>query len=104
MSEKKTGTRRKRTDYSKAAVAGERTTTVEQPVRTTPIRTTIDIKPTVHTMVKRWCNMTAADMGLSDVHLAEVTRVLWHLLVDPTNQDLAERVRVELTRGSGKLT
>ncbi|NQE72683.1 MULTISPECIES: hypothetical protein [Nocardia] len=88
---------RRRTDYSKVAVEGERTPkVVQKSLRTTPIRVTLDLKPKAHQDLKRWCNNAAVATGLPDVPLAPVLRILGEILVDPKNQELSERVKQEL--------
>ncbi|MFD4401114.1 hypothetical protein, partial [Kitasatospora sp. NPDC058478] len=45
-------------------------------VRTEPIRVTLDLKPTLHTKLKKWCNLTAAERDLPEVAMAPVLRLL----------------------------
>ncbi|MFC7535706.1 hypothetical protein, partial [Actinoplanes sp. GCM10030250] len=90
---------RRRTDYSKTATEGERTTkVVQKSLRTTPIRVTLDLKPKAHQDLKRWCNNAAVATGLPEVALAPVLRILGEMLVDPDNRELSERVKEELVR------
>ncbi|MFJ9901233.1 hypothetical protein ACIQPR_48840 [Streptomyces sp. NPDC091280] len=78
-------------------------TAVEETIRTTPIRVTVDISPALHKALKRWCNGAALDLDLTDVALAGAARALVAELTepDPTKQlpGLEERVRARLKAG-----
>ncbi|MCY0923702.1 MULTISPECIES: hypothetical protein [Streptomyces] len=84
----------KRAETSQAAVA---------PVvaRTTPIRITVDVRPTLHRRLKRWCNGTALERDLSSVELSAVFRILADELLE--DEKLAEKVAKRLAAKDGKL-
>ncbi|MGW1935011.1 hypothetical protein [Streptomyces sp. NPDC001919] len=63
-------------------------------VRTEPIRVTLDLSPTQHRALKRWCNAAAADLDLSQVPLSRVLRLLGEELVE--SEDLASRIGEKL--------
>nr|WSX25663.1 hypothetical protein OG690_38630 [Streptomyces tubercidicus] len=102
----------KRTDYRAAA---DRSSVPPRPrgkaaMRTTPVRTTLDLAPELHMDLKRWCNTAAVDLHQPDVPLVAVLRQLVHLLAVEDDQDeehedfralLAERVLERLAEQSG---
>ncbi|MGP3691788.1 hypothetical protein ACTVZO_45355 [Streptomyces sp. IBSNAI002] len=69
--------------------------------RTTPIRITVDVRPTFHRRLKRWCNGTAAERDLSSVDLSAVFRILADELLE--DEKLAEKVAKRLQAKDGKL-
>ncbi|MFF4291371.1 hypothetical protein ACFY0R_39685 [Streptomyces sp. NPDC001633] len=97
----------KRTDYRAAA---DRSSAPPRPrgkaaMRTTPVRTTLDLAPELHMDLKRWCNAAAVELHQPDVPLVAVLRQLVHLLAVEVPDDeeheefrtlLAERVRERL--------
>ncbi|MFJ8301745.1 hypothetical protein ACIQ9R_38410 [Streptomyces sp. NPDC094447] len=75
---------KRRNRYAQAgsqAPAAPRATEAAKKVRTEPIRVTLDLSPTQHRALKRWCNQAAADHDLSQVALARVLRLLGEELV-----------------------
>ncbi|MFE0654463.1 hypothetical protein ACFVZH_38630 [Streptomyces sp. NPDC059534] len=88
---------KRRSRYAAAASqqpTAPRATEAAQKVRTEPIRVTLDLSPTQHRALKRWCNQAAADHDLSQVPLARVLRLLGEELVD--NDALAFRIGEKL--------
>ncbi|SCF75524.1 hypothetical protein [Streptomyces sp. Ncost-T10-10d] len=63
------------------------------------MRVTLDLSPADHRALKRWCNITAAALELSQVPLAPVLRILGQQLL--ADQELAARVRAELEQAGG---
>jgi hypothetical protein len=51
-------------------------------VRTRPVRTTVDMTPELHRLLKGWLLTAAADLDVSAVPLADVMRVLVRRLVE----------------------
>ncbi|MEW1616489.1 hypothetical protein [Streptomyces sp. NPDC088744] len=79
-------------------------TAVEETIRTTPIRVTVDLAPGLHKALKRWCNGAALDLDLTDVALAQAARALVVELTEPEVANrlpgLEERVRERLRTGN----
>lgn len=69
--------------------------------RTKPVRVTVDIRPSVHRSLKRWCNSTAAELDLSSVDLSALLRVLADEVLN--DERLSDRVAKRLQAGDGKL-
>jgi hypothetical protein len=79
------------------------------PVRTDPIRVTLDLSPRQHRDLKQWCNRAAIEGDLPQVALAPVLRILGDLLTgDTDNPGLADAldraVRQELARAAAETT
>jgi hypothetical protein len=51
-------------------------------VRTRPVRTTVDMTPELHRLLKGWLLTAAADLDVTAVPLADVMRVLVRRLVE----------------------
>ncbi|MFJ2884285.1 hypothetical protein [Streptomyces sp. NPDC087272] len=62
---------------------------------------TVDVRPTMHRRLKRWCNGTAAELDLSSVDLSALFRVLANEVLE--DERLADRVAAKLKAGEGKL-
>lgn len=58
------------------------------------IRVTLDLHPADHCALKRWCNQAAADLGLPQLPLAVVLRLLGEELT--SSPDLARRILARL--------
>ncbi|MFD0078899.1 hypothetical protein ACFVIY_41790 [Streptomyces sp. NPDC127166] len=88
---------KRRNRYAAAASqtpAAPREPEAAKKVRTEPIRVTLDLSPSQHRALKRWCNQAAADHDLSQVPLARVLRLLGEELVQ--NEALAFRIGEKL--------
>lgn len=70
-------------------------------LRTKPIRVTVDVRPTMHRRLKRWCNATAAELDVSSVDLSALFRVLASEVLE--DERLADRVAKRLQAGEGRL-
>ncbi|MFE3144303.1 hypothetical protein [Streptomyces scopuliridis] len=67
----------------------------EPTARSVPIRVTLDLKPTEHRALKRWCNQAAVDLDLPQrLPLAAVLRLLGEELIRSTR--LARCIRARL--------
>lgn len=79
---------------------GNQTDAPELP-RTKPVRVTVDVRPSVHRNLKRWCNSTAAELDMSSVDLSALLRVLADEVLE--DEKLAIRVAKRLQAGDGRL-
>jgi hypothetical protein len=87
---------RRRDRYGAAANRTEAPRTqAPAPVRTDPIRVTLDLSPRQHRELKAWCNAVAVEAGLPQVALAPVLRILGEVLAseDPDDPDLTDALR-----------
>ncbi len=67
--------------------------------RTRPVRMTVELAPMEHRALRRWCQETAEELGVSEVAGAEVVRTLLALLAD--DPALAKRARAALRNTGG---
>ncbi|MGH3903345.1 MAG: hypothetical protein ACRDTE_03995 [Pseudonocardiaceae bacterium] len=66
-----------------------------EPVRTKPVRRSVDLSPSYHVRLTQWCRDTADEIGTTRVTGQDVIRALVaRLLVDQT---LARRIRADLS-------
>ena len=82
-------------------VSGQQTRSADQPersvepVRTKPVRRSVDLSPTYHARLTQWCRETAEEIGTTRVTGQDVIRALVaRLLVD---QSLSRRIRADLS-------
>ena len=82
-----------RTDYSRAADRSAPTPKApggSKAPRTKPVRVTLDLPPTLHRELKRFCAQSALDLDLNDVPLAQVLRAMGRTVLE--DEDIAASV------------
>ncbi|KAK1176694.1 hypothetical protein B7755_052110 [Streptomyces sp. NBS 14/10] len=103
----------RRDPYADATETGgktrARTRGAARPVRTDPIRTTLDLPPAMNRAVKRWCAEAAVDADVSAVPMAALLRILLVLLTegepddDPlSDPEIQKRLRHAVLRSLGR--
>ena len=87
--------------HQSADVAAERRGRVDKPpvrrtesVRTKPVRRSVDLSPSHHASLTRWCADTAAEIGVTRVTGQDVIRALVARLL--ADQTLARRIRADI--------
>ncbi|NEC15074.1 hypothetical protein G3I34_22955 [Streptomyces sp. SID8014] len=87
--------------YGRSTNRAGNTTPAPEVPRVKPIRVTVDVRPTVHRRLKRWCNSTAAELDMSSVDLSALLRVLADEVLE--DERLSDRVARRLQAGEGRL-
>jgi hypothetical protein len=87
-----------RPEFGEAAPAREQfSPTGSAPaVRTRRVRRTVDLTPTDHAALARWCGETANELGVARVTGQDVIEALVQALL--RDDELASRIRTEISR------
>lgn len=65
-----------------------------EPVRTKPVRRSVDLSPAYHARLTQWCRDTAEEIGATRVTGQDVIRALVARLL--ADQNLSRRIRADL--------